>query len=327
MAPTKPNADVTVIYRYNNTALVKWGKSTGHTGYGIKLESGGATIGTWVISKALVEKINWCEFDLDLLASAPGKSYVTKYATTYQLTAYGYNANTDEFSAGTTPATLTMCPEPAKFSTSQVGNNLRVTIGNFSYNWTRVIFDVYKKNGVVPVTSFSLYNGGMSSYAVTGLTLNVTYIVKGVTELQVGAAILYSQYYDAIADDGLIYWETKRQHLQGTKPTTFSWVAAKVPDGQYNLTALEWNNYVYKLDEVAAYKGEDFYNLSTVIQYDFVNKEAIADLFLGFVARSMLHGTLFVKLSDVTAVRNAVFVTANSLNLMKDELNAILDQT
>lgn len=246
MAPTKPNADVTVMYRHLNSAKVRWGLSSGHNHYIIKITQGGVFVGQWALLTS-IEVGDHCEFDLDELYTA-SPSFEPQYSTTYELQAFGYNSNTSEWSIGTTPATLTTAPQYPSFDFSQSGTTVTATLqSSFNLNWTYVVCGIYKDN--VLQGSFTITNPSRS-YGITGLSDNTGYQLRSHTVYNVNGTLLTSVDYD-----GNLGINSKSFFFQGPRPNNFTWDNPKVSEGTYNLTAIEWNNYLSRFEQFIIYTG------------------------------------------------------------------------
>lgn len=248
MPPTTPNASVTLMYRYLNTAWVRWGLSSGHTGYVIELIRNSTTIGMWIYPKAYVEVGDHCEFDLGQLEYAASNPYITEYSTTYIIKVYGHNTSGNVISSGTTPATLTMAPQLPSFDFSRTGSTLNVTLSSsFNLNWSYVVCAVYDDG--VPIDGFSITNPSRT-YGITGLDNNTWYEIRAYAVYVVNGTPLTSvDYY------GDLYINEQPFFFQGPRPSNFIWDNPKVSEEPYNLTAVEWNKYLSRLKDFVDYTG------------------------------------------------------------------------
>lgn len=303
--PTTPNADIRVVYRYLNTAVIRFGTSQYNDRYVVQIFKNGVSQGAWQWNKASAEVGDHCEVDLGQI-----QDYETEYATTYEMVAFSVNADGVE-SGRTTPATLTMAPELPSVNVYQSGNSVIINL-NFTSGtpWTRVACNI-QRDGIYTEQSFYIY-APTTSYSVVSLPENANYHFTLWSEYEANGVFLESKDIN-----GETYTELRTLVFRGSRPNNFTWDSPKVTDGPYNLTAVEWNNYLSRLRAFSAYMAGQNWMPVYVNQNELVYAEYMNDV----IGQLFLIGADNVGASDYVYPGNVI--KASLLNKIVTEMNTL----
>lgn len=298
--PTMPNAPVTLVHRMLDTAKVRFGISTNAEQYAILVTQNGAYHSVWVWDKAVAEKGSYCEVILPPLT----------YSITYELTAFGTSNNEQNISPGTEPATLTIAPQYPSFDFSQSGTTVTATLKpTFNLNWSFVVCGIYKDN--VLIQSFSITSPNRN-YGITGLpTANTQYQLRAYTVYNVNGTLITS-----VNGDGNLGINTNVFLFQGPRPNNYTWDNPKVSGGTYNLTAVEWNNYLSRLEQFITYLGADNF-----IPVYVISGEIFYSDYMNHVIQFLILYLWKTDLSIFEMVLQGYTITAALLNRIVTEMN------
>lgn len=117
---------------------------------------------------------------------------------------------------------------------------------------------------------------------------------------------LYSPYSNVVA-------------LQNNRPENFSWNRPKVKNEAFNLTASEWNNFTWCIDQFRQYKGKT--------TYGFTSAESGSPFYAYMFNQAVNAINDIISLSPSTALpptkQKGDIISAADLNRLKDSLNSI----
>jgi len=200
--------------------------------------------------------------------------------------------------------------------------------------YSSMVFNIYKDNNLVKVQI-------MQYGEVTGdkTELDVSQYGSGSYTVKV-CTILSKDGYPAtqcVDDEGELYWVSAIVTLTLQKPEPFKWTYGdengyKIQGAVINLTAEEWNSFCERINDVRAYKGNDVYSFTAVAPGDVIKADYYND------ARTAIQGIggrgeygnfipIVLKKGKITANVKALNQEDNNINVIIDELNAIINNS
>ena len=190
----------------------------------------------------------------------------------------------------------------------QIANGM---IGNWDY--IRVYAYNHDINPSYKDISKIDYDNGTRIVTWTGLTTDLEYKFNAVTYFTINETLLQSA-----------YWSNDLYVTASSRPDNFSWDTPKVQGENINLTATEWTNLQYKINQFRLYKGLGNYSFTTVVSEGIFYASLFNEVRnkIGDMNTVGLPSTK-VGISDVVDPNDADYILASDLNGLKDALNAI----
>lgn len=126
-------------------------------------------------------------------------------------------------------------------------NSIDITIGSMSGNYNYVVVYMYDQN----MNLLSQTNGlANSTVSFTSLSSGLTYIFKAKSYFETVYSINFSNQLTVVTT---------------SRPSNFSWTNPKISGQNFNLSAVEWNNFTAKINEFRTYKGLSTYSFTTAV--------------------------------------------------------------